>query len=134
MSDLSAVDRLREQLELAMTDVVLGWGVLPYVKAENAVAVDLVPLAMAALHAYGDAREAAGREQERDLQLTLRSVELAAGVIGETFNRDADVTQEWIRLVTKLHSERRQADAARGSGVAVQPTPGSALKEGNPQQ
>jgi hypothetical protein len=35
------------------------------------------------------------RDQEltRNYQLTLRSVELA-GVIGETFNHDADVTEE----------------------------------------
>jgi hypothetical protein len=130
MSDLSAVDRLREQLELAMTDVVLGWGVLPYVKAENAVAVDLVPLAMAALHAYGDAREAAGREQGR--QDAAEAVSVYRDEVLASFSRDETLGRTMAAVANEWLSRARWA--ARGSGVAVQPTPGSALKEGNPQQ
>jgi hypothetical protein len=91
MSDSSAVDRLREQLNIALSascrDPLTVW--------QRAGAITaLFPV----IAAFGDAREAAGREQ-------------AAQAIRDHFE-------------TGQLGRSRWAEVARGSGVAVQPTPG----------
>jgi hypothetical protein len=116
VSDLSAVDQLREQL----TAVVGGelrirfgpdWD---WLSVSEAVTGSMLPL----VAAFGDAREAAGQEQGRQKGLN------------EAFEKVRRVDDGWTSkseraaIASCAAAVMRLATAPRGSGVSVQPTLG----------
>jgi hypothetical protein len=123
VSDSSAVDRLREQLIEALTQIVdpsispaAMWresakhanhfydGTCPLCRKDiPAIIHALLPI----VAAFGDAREAAGREQGRQ--------DAAEAILEAAVTTDTPmIGRAWLGEAARL---------ARGSGVSVQPTP-----------
>jgi hypothetical protein len=102
MSDPSAVDRLREQLDAGLRS---GNACGHFLGTDRAIAITaLLPL----VTAFGDAREAAGREQGRQ--------DAAEAILEAAVTTDTPmIGRAWLGEAARL---------ARGSGVSVQPTLG----------
>jgi hypothetical protein len=134
MSDLSAVDQLREQLNITAMRSGIPYNLMGPLYTDHLIR-RLLPI----VAAYGDAREAAGREQAaqamRGLQPgdTVVCVDDDGGRIsllgrGETsvVRWSSEPGPELLVIMQDCNAEwsARRFSLARGSGVAVQPTPG----------
>jgi hypothetical protein len=152
MSDPFAVDRLREQLVDAVMPDAERWGypedafdgAKAFADASLPIIIalytdHLIRRLLPIVAAYGDAREAAGREQAaqamRGLQPgdTVVCVDDDGGRIsllgrGETsvVRWSSEPGPEQLVIMQDCNAEwsARRFSLARGSGVAVQPTPG----------
>jgi hypothetical protein len=113
MSDLSAVDQLREQLNITAMRSGIPYNLMGPLYTDHLIR-RLLPI----VAAYGDAREAAGREQGR--QDAAEAVSVYRDEVLASFSRDETLGRTMAAVANEWLSRARSA--ARGSGVVVQPT------------
>jgi hypothetical protein len=120
MSDPFAVDRLREQLVDAVMPDAERWG-YPEDAFDGAKA--FADASLPIIIAFGDAREAAGREQGKGWAVMAIEAEQAALVANGYVADESYYDDGWHDGLT-FSAGLIRAQANLGSGVAVQPTPG----------